>query len=111
MSKHKTPKKPVSEDWHKADIKAALEKAGWTLRALSEHHGYSPSLLKHALQRQYPNGEQKIAEALGLKPAVIWPSRYDTNGDTTCRRGRPAHRKNHLSTHSPAGHVEKAAAI
>ena len=29
-----TPQKAKKQDWHRADIKAALEKAGWTLRKL-----------------------------------------------------------------------------
>ena len=31
------------------------------------------------LQFKYPRGEKIIADALGLKPHEIWPSRYDEN--------------------------------
>lgn len=90
-----TPKKPVLTDWHRADIKAALEKAGWSLRKLAEHHGYAPSTLINALAGQYPNAERIIAEAIGKHPKEIWPSRYDADGVPlklkAFPRTRPAH--------------------
>ncbi len=77
MSRQRTPKKPPQGDWHPADIKAALEKAGWSLRRLSLHHGYaSPTTLKNALHGRWPKAERLIAEAIGIDPATIWPSRY-----------------------------------
>lgn len=77
MSKRKHPKKPASQDWHRADIVAALRKAGWSIRRLSRHHGYSsPTTLCVALDRPWPKGERIIAEALDMDPARIWPSRY-----------------------------------
>ncbi len=35
--------KKTAKDWHRADIIAALHKAGWSLRQLSLKHGYSQS--------------------------------------------------------------------
>lgn len=69
----RTPKKA---DWHPADVVAALRKAGWSLRKLSQHHGYVPTALAHALQRPWPKAQRLIAEALGVQPETIWPSRY-----------------------------------
>jgi len=75
--KHTAKKQPTQADWHKADIKAALEKAGWTLRGLSRHHGYAHSTqLVCVLHRHWPKGERLVAEAIGVKPEEIWPSRY-----------------------------------
>ncbi|MFZ5466626.1 MAG: helix-turn-helix domain-containing protein [Pseudomonadota bacterium] len=66
-------------DWHNADIVAALKKNGWTLSSLSLHHGYkSRGAMYQALLRKWPKGEALIAEAIGVKPEVIWPSRYLT---------------------------------
>lgn len=65
-----------SEDWHPADVKAALEKKGWSLRRLSFAHGYSANAAVLALRRPYPKMERIIAEAIGLLPSDIWPSRY-----------------------------------
>lgn len=65
---------------------AALRKAGWSLRALSAHHGLSATTLRKALAKPWPKGEKRIADALGVKPWDIWPSRYavsiDADGNT-----------------------------
>ena len=66
----------TNHDWHCADIVAALRKKGWSLRQLSLHHGYVEGTLKGALQRPWPKGEQIIADAIGVQPDAIWPSRY-----------------------------------
>jgi Ner family transcriptional regulator len=63
-------------DWHRADIIAALRKSGTPLAVLSRSHGYSSTTLQNALNSKWPKGERIIAEALGLEPAEIWPSRY-----------------------------------
>ena len=77
MNKDNIPKKAAPRDWHRADIVAALRKAGWSLRKLSAHHGYrSPTTLATALDRHWPKGERLIADAIGRHPAEIWPSRY-----------------------------------
>lgn len=64
------------EDWHHADIIASLHKRRTTLAALSRSAGLSSSTLANALSRPWPKGEWIIANALGLHPAEIWPSRY-----------------------------------
>lgn len=69
--------KKTAKDWHRADIIAALHKAGWSLRQLSLKHGYSQSsTLKNAVDRPWLKGERIIAEAIGVPPEEIWPERY-----------------------------------
>lgn len=75
MSALHTQKKPA-EDWHRADIVAALHKKGWSLRELSRQSGLSAGTLKAALDRPWPKAENIIAAAIGTEPASIWPSRY-----------------------------------
>lgn len=76
-----TAKKASPKDWHPADIKAALDKAGWTLRALAAHHGIrGSSTLSHTFERSYPLNEKRIADAIGVPPQEIWPSRYFPDG-------------------------------
>ena len=65
-----------SNDWHKADIIAALKKKGTTLAELSRQSGLSSSTLSNALVRSWTKGESIIAEAINLTPSQIWPSRY-----------------------------------
>lgn len=77
----KVSKKASPEDWHPADVLAALHKAGWTLRGLAASHGLTnSSTLSAAMVRSYPLNERRIADALGLHPKDIWPSRYFEDG-------------------------------
>ena len=83
------------EDWHPADVIAALHKRGMTLAALSRAAGLSSSTLANALTRPWPKGEWLIADAIKVHPSEIWPSRYydpDTNRllDRRKRIRRPA---------------------
>ena len=66
----------MGQDWHRADVVAALRKKGTSIRRQSNESGLSPNTLKSALQFKYPKGERIIANALGIKPEEIWPSRY-----------------------------------
>ncbi|QOL13527.1 helix-turn-helix domain-containing protein [Dickeya dianthicola] len=63
-------------DWHPADIIAALRKKGTSLSAVSREAGLSSNTLANALYRPWPKGEWLIANALGINPEGIWPSRY-----------------------------------
>lgn len=63
-------------DWHRADIVAALHKQGVSLSQLSIDAGLSPSTLRNALRAPYPRAEEIIAQAIGVTPQEIWPSRY-----------------------------------
>ncbi len=67
---------PKSQDWHRADIKSALEKRGITLRDLSRQAGLSPDSLRNVFTRSWPRAERIIADALGITPQEIWQSRY-----------------------------------
>lgn len=80
MLKHNSPKK--GQDWHPADVKSALEKAGWSLRRLSRHHGYSDHFLALVFQLPYTTvkAERFVAEAIGHTPEEIWPSRFNADG-------------------------------
>ncbi len=66
----------MQPDWHSADIIAALKKQGTSLSAVSRNSGLASSTLANALTRRWPKGERLIAEALGVTPEQIWPSRY-----------------------------------
>lgn len=75
------PKKTSQEDWHPADVIAALRKRGITLRALAAQHGIKDSSsFSAALVRSLPANERRIAEALEMHPKDIWPSRYFEDG-------------------------------
>lgn len=109
MAKH-TDKKTSREDWHPADIKAALDKAGWTLRALAAHHGVkASSTLSHTFERSYPLNEKRIADAIGVTPQEIWPSRYNEDGTKKPRGLRALRLKSTVSGCQHNGNLRKAA--
>lgn len=64
------------EDMHRIDIVAALHKKGIKVQDLSVECGWAPGTLSNALNRPWPKGERAIANALGMEPEDIWPSRY-----------------------------------
>ncbi|MFZ4540134.1 helix-turn-helix domain-containing protein [Propionivibrio sp.] len=77
----KVAKKASQEDWHPADVICALRKKKTTLRALATLHGIKDSSsFSAALVRSLPTNEKRIADALGIHPMVIWPSRYNEDG-------------------------------
>lgn len=115
MARHERPARAAGTDWHKADIKAALEKRGWSLRSLANHLKLNHTTLAQALHSRYPAAERRIADAIGLHPMVLWPSRYNKDGTPNGRRGNPnwiagrTTRRNR-STHADAGNGKNARA-
>jgi len=63
-------------DWHPADVLAALKKRGHSLTGLSKVHGYHATAAGKALKQSWPALEAVIADAIGVAPQRIWPSRY-----------------------------------
>ena len=76
MAKNTVPKKDDPLDWHPARIVYELRLKGWSMRRLSKENGLNPTSLSVGLQRPWPRAERIIADALGLNPVDIWPSRY-----------------------------------
>ncbi|MBF0454983.1 MAG: helix-turn-helix domain-containing protein [Magnetococcales bacterium] len=81
MTTFDSKQKPAQRDWHKADIKAALEKAGVkSLRQLSLDHGFSCVVASRAIcnpeKGRIRSMERIIADKLSKRPEEIWPSRY-----------------------------------
>lgn len=76
-----TLKKAGQADWDPAEVICALRLKGITLSALAKAHGLAESSsLSAALTRSLPTNEKRIADAIGVHPMVIWPSRYNEDG-------------------------------
>jgi Ner family transcriptional regulator len=75
-----------TDDWHPADILAALKKRGHSLAGLSVANGYHPTAAGKALKQPWPAREKLVAAAIGIPPQRIWPSRYDAGGRPVPRR-------------------------
>ncbi|WP_337840479.1 helix-turn-helix domain-containing protein [Rheinheimera sp.] len=84
-----------SKDWHTAEIVSQLKiKTGKSLRQLSAENNLAETTLSQALQRPYPRAEKIIAEAIGVQPQIIWPSRYNSDGSSSRRKGKRSITKN-----------------
>ncbi|MBY0396025.1 MAG: helix-turn-helix domain-containing protein [Thermoleophilia bacterium] len=92
-------------DWHPEDIKAAVRKTGISLDALGRANGYAQGSIRTVLTQASPRAQAIVAARLGVKPQVIWPSRYDpqtgeplsgffSTGVLRSRPGAPAQRQN-----------------
>lgn len=77
-----------AKDWHRAELVAALHMRGWSLRQLSLSANLSEGAFARATRMPYPRAERAIADALGLHPRDIWPTRYDAAGLPNRPRGR-----------------------
>ncbi len=77
----KRPGATQKGDWTWPSVVAALHERGISLQKLGAKagltaHNRGQNALHNVGQKTYLNGERIIAEALGLKPSDIWPSRY-----------------------------------
>ncbi len=66
-----------TENWHRADILAAIKKRGGTLAQLSRDRGLHERTLYNVLERHWPKGERIIADFIGVPVSTIWPERYE----------------------------------
>jgi Ner family transcriptional regulator len=74
-------KKASQEDWHPADIIAALHKRGYTLREIARLEGLKESTtLSKAMIDSYPAGERRLAKYAGVPVQEMFPTRYHPDG-------------------------------
>ena len=74
------------QDWHPFEIIVALRMKGTSLDRLGRLAGYHPKALHSVSHRTWPKGEAIIANAIGVAPESIWPSRYSDKSNK--RRGQ-----------------------
>ncbi len=96
---------PKRRGWHKSDIKAALEKRGFSLSGLDRAHGLPKGTCSAALSKPHPKGEALISATLGIAAALLWPTRYSADGI----RKRPQPAANY-KPRPQAGHRQKSEA-
>ncbi|WP_249269987.1 helix-turn-helix domain-containing protein, partial [Salmonella enterica] len=58
---------------------STLKSPSYTKSVSWQHYqaGLSPDSLRNVFTRSWPRAERIIADALGITPQEIWPSRYD----------------------------------
>lgn len=76
----------TTTDWLWDEVLAALHCEGLTLHALAKRHQVHVQAISIAQHRPSATTEARIAEALGILPQQIWPSRYNPDGTPCSRR-------------------------
>lgn len=91
---------PQSEDggWHPERIKMAIRVRGTTLTKLATDNGMAESSVRVALIRPHSQADRVIARFLSVPLHVLWPSRYDEDGNDI-RHERDYFRDNHDEDH------------
>ncbi len=84
-----------------------LHSQGRTLAEVAEAHGVTRQCLYHVFNAPYPHMEKLVAEAVGLRPEVLFAERYDADGQPARRKGRPrkisCHGKDHKRKDARSG--------
>lgn len=63
-------------DWPATKVRAEIIVRGLTLRGISRKAKLNDAAASVALRRPFPRVEKAVADALGMEPFQIWPSRY-----------------------------------
>ena len=66
----------LPEDWHPADIQAALKKKGYAVTHVARELGLAENSAHKVFSGPWATMEARIAEIIGVPPWEIWPSRY-----------------------------------
>lgn len=66
----------MGHDWSSKAIITALDKKGVSLRTLEQELGLRANSIRNVFYRRVNCYQEAIAQAIGVNPAVIWPSRY-----------------------------------
>lgn len=99
------------QGWHRADIRAAVEKAGKTLTRLALDNGLEEWACRHALARRHQPGEKAIAALIGVPLWELWPGRWRAplrEGGEPSRIDNRFRKKSRMS--APPRHGQKAKA-
>lgn len=101
----------MTTGWHRADIRAAVEKAGSTLTQLALDKGLNESACRRALCGRNIPGERAIAELIGVPVWVLWPGRWRAPRRIGGEPSRIDNRFGKKSRRSPRGrHRQKSEA-
>ncbi len=68
------------QNWHRADVIAAVRKGGTTLAGLARLNGLSRQSLSWALIKPHTRANVAIADHLGKHVSTIWPEWFDASG-------------------------------
>ena len=75
---------------HQADILALVGKSKYRFFTnISKKYGVSPERMRAALRRPQKGAEIAISKAIDIPLHILWPDRWDANGERLVHRGQP----------------------
>lgn len=81
------------ENWHRADVVAAVRKRGSSLAAIAKDHGLSRQTLYWALTKPHRRANNAIAAFLDLSLHQLWPQWFDRAGECKTETRTQARRR------------------
>jgi Ner family transcriptional regulator len=101
----------MTSGWHRADIRAAVEKKGETLTSLALKNGLPDWACRRALRGRHIPGETAISSCIEVPLWVLWPGRWRA---PRTPNGKPARIDNRFGKKSrrsaPPRHGQKSKA-
>ncbi|MBP5857254.1 helix-turn-helix domain-containing protein [Marivibrio halodurans] len=67
----------VRADKSPEEVRYLLNRKGLTFADVDRLHGLKSGIARQTARHPHVHGEQALAEAVGLTPQQLWPSRYD----------------------------------
>lgn len=93
----------MAQAWSWPKIKWKLAEAGTSLAGLAKANGYQRASFSKMKVNASPPIQQIIADAIGVAPKLIWPSRYHRDG-----RPKGAQRRRPIKHNSSPPNVAKS---
>lgn len=91
----------LAQNWHRADVVAAVHKGGSSLAELARVHGKDESALRVALTHPRKPSNQIIAKFLGRKLHEIWPAWFDRRGQLIATKPSRSRRRRSSQKRAP----------
>lgn len=95
----------VAKDWHPEDIKAAVRKKRWTLKALALANGLAEATCRGCFLRPIPAANRAVAKVVGEPLHILWPQWFDADGNRI-----PSNSNEEHTGQNGRGHRQKQAA-
>ena len=70
----------LKRKWHRADIKAALQKRQSSLAQLARQHGFQRQTMSWALMKPHLRANAAISACLNIPMSELWPDWYGADG-------------------------------
>ncbi len=100
----------ADDGWHRADVMAAVRKAGSNLAEIARAVGLKRQTMYWAFIHPHLRANRAIAEFLGVPLSELWPQWFDADGKLISRKATPRPEIKRISRGSGPSRPRKRAA-